>query len=124
VETVTLGAYLPILFLTVLATLFAVVSLLVASRLSPKSWTEAKLKPYESGLVPEPGTGRERFPVKFYLVAMSFIIFDIEVAFLFPWAAAHGDMAVYGLVVMGVFLVILTAGYVYEWIAGGFEWVE
>jgi NADH-quinone oxidoreductase subunit A len=120
----TLGAYLPILFLTALSILFAVVSLLVASRLSPKRWTEAKLAPYESGLVPAPGTGRERFPVKFYLVAMSFIIFDIEVAFLFPWAVAYGGMALYGLAVMGVFLVILTAGYVYEWIAGGFEWVE
>lgn len=121
-----LHAYLPILFLVVLSIGFAVVSIVAASKLTPRKWTPAKLEPYESGIVPENGGigERERFPVKFYLVAMSFIVFDIEVAFLFPWAAAYGDLQAFGLAAMGVFLVVLTAGYVYEWARGGFDWAE
>jgi NADH-quinone oxidoreductase subunit A len=123
---VNLGAYLPILFLIVLSAAFAVLSMLAASRLTPRKWTAAKLEPYESGIVPdEGGIGeRERFPVKFYLVAMSFIVFDIEVAFLFPWAAAYGELQMFGLGAMGIFLFVLTAGYVYEWAKGGFDWAE
>ena len=121
-----LDAYLPILFLVILSALFAGVSMLVASKLSPRKWTAAKIEPYECGIVPEAGGigETERFPVKFYLVAMSFIIFDIEVAFLFPWAAAYGELQLFGLAAMGVFLVLLTAGYAYEWARGGFEWAE
>ena len=121
-----LDAYLPILFLVILSALFAGASMLVASRLSPRKWTAAKTEPYECGIVPEAGGigETERFPVKFYLVAMSFIIFDIEVAFLFPWAAAYGELQLFGLGAMGVFLVLLTAGYAYEWARGGFEWAE
>ena len=121
-----LDAYLPILFLVVLSVGFAVLSIVAASKLTPRNWTAAKLEPYESGIVPdEGGIGeRERFPVKFYLVAMSFIVFDIEVAFLFPWAVAYRDLQVFGLAAMGVFLFVLTAGYVYEWARGGFDWAE
>lgn len=121
-----LDAYLPILFLIVLSVGFAVLSIVAASKVTPRKWTAAKLEPYESGIVPdEGGIGeRERFPVKFYLVAMSFIVFDIEVAFLFPWAVAYRDLQVFGLAAMGVFLFVLTAGYVYEWARGGFDWAE
>jgi NADH-quinone oxidoreductase subunit A len=123
---VNLDAYLPILFLIVLSVGFAVLSIVAASKVTPRKWTAAKLEPYESGIVPdEGGIGeRERFPVKFYLVAMSFIVFDIEVAFLFPWAVAYRDLQVFGLAAMGVFLFVLTAGYVYEWARGGFDWAE
>ncbi len=120
----TLPAYLPILFLIVLSTLFAVGSMLVASRLSPRNWTPAKLLPYECGIVPEEGDERERFPVKFYLVAMLFIIFDIETAFLYPWAVAYQELRVFGLVEMAVFIAILLAAYVYVWRRGGLEWAE
>jgi NADH-quinone oxidoreductase subunit A len=121
---VTLSAYLPILFLVVLSTGFAVVSMLVAARLSPRKWTAAKLAPYESGIVPEPTDDRERFPVKFYLVAMLFIIFDIETVFLYPWAVAYKDLKVFGLMEMGVFIVILLAAYVYVWKRGALDWAE
>ena len=102
----TLPAYLPILFLVILATGFAVVSVLAASRLSPRRWTTAKLQPYECGIVPEEGTERERFQVKFYLVAMLFIIFDIETVFLYPWAVAYSDLGMFGLAEMGVVIAV------------------
>jgi NADH-quinone oxidoreductase subunit A len=122
---VTLPAYLPILFLVILSSLFAIASIFVASKLSPRRWTSAKLDPYECGIVPEQGiTERERFPVKFYLVAMLFIIFDIETAFLYPWAVIYDELAVFGLVEMGVFIAILFAAYVYVWKRGGLEWAE
>ncbi|HET7481882.1 MAG TPA: NADH-quinone oxidoreductase subunit A [Actinomycetota bacterium] len=117
-------AYLPILFLIIVSTLFAVVSMLVAARLSPRKWTAAKLTPYESGIVPEVGIEKERFPVKFYLVAMLFIIFDIETAFLYPWAVAYKDLKVFGLLEMGVFIAILLAAYVYVWKRGALDWAE
>jgi NADH-quinone oxidoreductase subunit A len=126
---VNLPAYLPILFLVVLSTLFAGGSILVASKLSPRKWTAAKVAPYECGITPEgqedaPGLGNERFPVKFYLIAMLFIVFDIETAFLYPWAVAFDELKVFGLIEMGVFLGILLAAYAYVWKRGGLEWVE
>jgi NADH-quinone oxidoreductase subunit A len=120
----TLPAYLPILFLIILSTLFAVASILVASRLAPRQWTPSKREPYECGIVPEESVERERFPVKFYLVAMLFIIFDIETVFLYPWAVAYSDLGVFGLVEMGAFIAILLAAYVYVWRRGGLEWGE
>lgn len=121
----TLPAYLPILFLVILSTGFAVASMFVASKLSPRKWTAAKLDPYECGIVPEEGSeGSERFPIKFYLVAMLFIIFDIETVFLYPWAVAFKEMALFGLIEMGIFVAILVAAYVYVWKRGGLEWAE
>ena len=121
----TLPAYLPILFLVILSTLFAAGSMLVASKLSPRKWTRAKLDPYECGIVPEAGIDEnERFPVKFYLVAMLFIIFDIETVFLYPWAIAYDDLQLFGLFEMLVFIGILLAAYAYVWKRGGLEWAE
>ena len=121
----TLPAYLPILFLVILSTLFAVASMVVAARLSPKRWTAAKLQPYESGIVPEEtDDDRERFPVKFYLTAMLFIIFDIETVFLYPWAVAYHDLGVFGLIEMGVFIALLLGAYVYVWKRGALDWAE
>ena len=121
-----LPAYLPILFLVVLSTVFAVASIVVASKLSPRKWTAAKLDPYECGIVPEEGSdeGVERFPVKFYLVAMLFIVFDIETVFLYPWAVAYDELKVFGLMEMVAFIGILLAAYAYVWKRGGLEWAE
>ncbi len=117
--------YLPILFLIILSTLFAVASMFASSKLTPKRVTEAKSQPYESGIVPETGLDdSERFPVKFYLVAMLFIIFDIETVFLYPWAVAYGDLALFGLYEMLVFIGILLVAYAYVWKRGGLEWAE
>ena len=120
----TLPAYLPILFLVILSFLFAALSMVVAAKLTPKKWTVAKRGPYESGIVPESGVERERFPVKFYLTAMLFIIFDIETVFMYPWAVAYDKLALFGLVEMGTFVAILLAAYVYVWKRGGLEWAE
>lgn len=122
----SLPAYLPILFLIILSSLFAAGSMLVASKLSPRKWTRAKLDPYECGIVPEDAEAieRERFPVKFYLVAMLFIIFDIETVFLYPWAVDYENLALFGLFEMLVFIAILMTAYVYVWKRGGLEWAE
>ena len=120
----TLPAYLPILFLVILSMLFAIASVVAASKLSPRKWTAAKLLPYESGIVPEEGNDRERFPVKFYLVAMLFIIFDIETVFLYPWAVAYDELQLFGLMEMLAFMGILFAAYAYVWKRGGLEWAE
>ncbi|CAN5782721.1 NADH-quinone oxidoreductase subunit A [soil metagenome] len=121
----TLPAYVPILMLVILASVFAVASMLVAARLSPRRWTAAKLTAYECGIVPEgDDVGHERFPVKFYLVAMLFIIFDIETAFLYPWAVVYKNLQIFGLVEMGVFILILLVAYLYVWKRGGLEWAE
>ncbi len=121
----TVGAYFPILLLVIVSTIFAVASMFVASKLSPRKWTSAKLDPYECGIVPEEGVGdTERFPVKFYLVAMLFIIFDIETVFLYPWAVAYKELALFGLIEMATFVVILVTAYVYVWRRGGLEWAE
>jgi NADH-quinone oxidoreductase subunit A len=123
---VNIAAFLPILFLLILSTGFAVASVFVASKLSPRKWTPAKLAPYECGIVPEGDSGieRERFPVKFYLVAMLFIVFDIETVFLYPWAVAYGELKLFGLIEMFVFIAILLAAYAYVWRRGGLEWAE
>ena len=120
----TLPAYLPILLLVILSTAFAVASMYVSSKLSPRQWTIAKRRPYESGIVPEEVDEKERFPVKFYLVAMLFIVFDIETVFLYPWAVAYDELGLFGLVEMVAFIVALLAAYAYVWKRGGLEWVE
>jgi len=121
----TLDSYLPVLFLLVLSTGFAVASIWVSSKLGPRKWTEAKLQPYESGMVPDEGLAEnERFPVKFYLVAMLFIIFDIETVFFYPWAVVYDELALFGLIEMGIFVGLLVGVYAYVWKRGGLEWAE
>jgi NADH-quinone oxidoreductase subunit A len=120
----TLPAYLPILFLVILSTVFAAGSMVAASKLAPRHWTTAKLEPYESGIVPDQDVSRERFPVKFYLVAMLFIIFDIETVFLYPWAVIYHELKVFGLLEMTTFIAFLLAAFAYVWAKGGLEWAE
>ncbi len=116
-----LGAYLPILLLVIVAIGFGLVSLVMSSLIGPKKPSAVKLQPYESGCDPV-GTARERYSIKFYLIAMMFILFDIEAVFLYPWAILYKKLGVFGLVEMGVFIVILFVGYIYVWKKGALEW--
>ena len=113
--------YLPILILVVLAAAFAVGSIVVSAVLGPRRPDPEKLSPYECGMEPV-GSARERFSVKFYLVAMLFIIFDMEIVFLYPWAVVFQQLRLFGLVAMGTFLLVLLVGYFYVWKKGGLEW--
>lgn len=113
--------YLPIAVLLVLASGFAVLIVILGHLFGPKRPTKAKLAPYESGMTPI-GPGTRRFPVRFYLIAVLFILFDIEVVFFLPWAVSFRELGVFGLVEMFVFIVILLVGYVYAWKKGALEW--
>jgi NADH-quinone oxidoreductase subunit A len=118
-----LAQYLPVVLLLGLASVFAVASLVVARALGPRRPTPAKLAPYECGIVPE-RMPRERFPVKFYVIAMLFIVFDIETIFLFPWAVTFRQLGLFGLVEMAIFIGLVFVAYVYVWQRGGLEWNE
>ena len=116
--------YLPIVILLAVVAGFAVVTLILTHLCGPRKPNPVKLSPYESG-VPPVGDARLRFSIKFYLVAMLFIIFDIEVVFLSPWAVVFTDLLAQGsfiFVEMVVFLGILALGLLYVWRKGGLEW--
>jgi NADH-quinone oxidoreductase subunit A len=117
-----LSSYLPILLLAGLVGAFGVLSLAGSRLLRPRRPTPAKLSPYECGIEPERIPRAERFPVKFYVVAMLFIIFDVETIFLFPWAISVRQLGLFGLVEMAVFIAIVFVAYVYVWKKGGFDW--
>jgi NADH-quinone oxidoreductase subunit A len=115
--------YLPIIVLFVLAAGFAVFSVLAASVTGPKRYNRAKYDAYECGIEPTPQpSGGGRFPIKFYLTAMLFIVFDIEIIFLYPWAVAFGKLGVFGLVEMVLFILTVFVAYAYVWRRGGLEW--
>ena len=117
-----LSDYLPILLMAVLAVTFAVASLGVSALLRPHRPNRPKLSAYESGNDPVRLPGGERFSVKFYVVAMLFIIFDIETIFLFPWAVSFRQLGLFGLIEMAVFIALVFVAYVYIWKKGGFDW--
>ncbi len=114
--------YVPILILAALAGAFAVLSLAASSVVRPKRPSPAKSSPYECGIEPVRLPKAERFPVKFYVVAMLFIIFDIETIFLFPWAVAFRSLGLFGLLEMMVFVGLVFVAYLYVWHKGGLEW--
>jgi NADH-quinone oxidoreductase subunit A len=118
---VTTG-YIPIVILAIVAGAFAVFSLAASALLRPRKYVPAKEAPYESGIEPVRLPKSERFPVKFYVVAMLFIIFDIETIFLFPWAVAFRQLGLFGLVEMVVFIGLVFVAYIYVWQKGGLEW--
>jgi NADH-quinone oxidoreductase subunit A len=113
--------YLPILVMLILATVFAAGSFVASTLLAPKRPTAAKLAPYECGIVPE-HEAADRFPVKFYLVAMVFIIFDIELVFLYPWAVIFRRLELFGLVEMGVFIITVIIAFGYVLSVGALDW--
>lgn len=113
--------YLPILLFLAIAIGLSTVILLIPFIVAQKKPDQEKLSTYECGFE---GTGRVRneFDVQFYLVAILFIIFDLEIAFLFPWAVSLGKIGVFGFWSMMVFLILLTIGFIYEWKRGALEW--
>jgi NADH-quinone oxidoreductase subunit A len=119
-----LRAYLPIVVLGVLAFVFAVASRAVSHLVRPNRPNPVKLSPYECGNDPIRLPRGERFSVKFYVVAMLFIIFDIETIFLYPWAVTFRQLGVFGLVEMALFIGLVFIAYAYVWRKGGLEWEE
>jgi len=113
----------PILVLLVFASGFAVFSVVAGSLVGPKRYNRAKLASYECGIEPSPQAFRgHKFPVKYYLTAMLFIVFDIEIIFLFPWAVAFDSLKLFGLVEMVMFILTVFVVYAYVWRRGGLDW--
>ena len=111
----------PVLMIFLFAGIVVISLLLIAQKVGPKKPNPVKDEPFESGNPPK-GDARVRFSVRFYLVAMLFLIFDIEVVFLYPWAILFRRLGIFGLVEMGVFLLILVIGFIYVWKKGALEW--
>jgi len=116
-----LGTYLPIMLLILIALAFGLGSVVFSTLIGQKKYSKVKMAPYECGCEPI-GTARDRFPIKFYMIAMLFILFDIEAVFLYPWAILYKKLGLFGLVEMGLFVVILFVGYIYVWKKGALEW--
>ena len=114
--------YIPIVIFLVLATLFPVVTLLAAKLVRPSSPYAAKLRPYECGIEPE-SDSRGRYTVRYYIIAILFVIFDVETIFLFPWAVQFKTLGVFGLIEMLIFLGILVVAYIWVYAKGALEWV-
>ncbi len=116
-----LDAYVPILLFTLVAISFAIGMTMVSRLVHPTKYNKAKFEPYECGI--EPATdARDRYSVRYYLVAMLFVIFDVETVFMFPWAVIMDELALFGLIEMLVFLFILVVGYAYAWRKGALDW--
>lgn len=113
--------YFPLLILFLFAGVIVATLLIISRLLGPRRLTPVKAEPFESGNPPK-GDARIRFPVKFYLVAMLFLIFDIEVVFLYPWAIHFRRLGLFGLVEMGIFLFIVVIGFMYAWKKGALDW--
>jgi NADH-quinone oxidoreductase subunit A len=117
----TLVGYVPIFLFMGLAFLFPTVTLLVARLIRPSSGGSEKLMPYECGVDPE-SDARQRYAIRYYVVAILFVIFDVETIFLFPWAILYKQLALFGLVEMLVFLAILIVGYIWIIKKGALDW--
>jgi NADH-quinone oxidoreductase subunit A len=113
--------YVAIAVIIVLATLIALIAIGLGVLFGPRKKTVAKDIPYESGIIPY-GEGTRRMPVRFYLIAVLFILFDIEVIFFLPWAMVFRQLGLFGLAEMIIFIIILLVGYVYAWKKGALEW--
>jgi NADH-quinone oxidoreductase subunit A len=117
-----LEAYVPIALFIVIAIGFAIVTLLMSRLVHAEKYNKVKLEPYECGIEPRTDA-RDRYSIRYYLVAMLFVIFDVETVFMFPWAVIVDKLALFGLIEMIVFLLILVVGYFYAWREGALEWV-
>lgn len=116
-----MNPYVPILLMILAAAGLAAAMIALSSLLGPKKPDPRKLAPYECGMTPI-GGARVRFSVKFYLVAMLFILFDVEAIFFYPWAVVHRHLGWFGLIEMAIFAGVLAVGYLYIWKRGAFVW--
>jgi NADH-quinone oxidoreductase subunit A len=115
--------YAPVLVLGLLAFGFAIFSVVISTFTGPKRYNRAKLDAYECGIEPTPQpVGGGRFPVKYYVTAMLFIVFDIEIVFLYPWAVTFDALGWFGLVEMALFIATVFVAYSYVWRRGGLDW--
>jgi NADH-quinone oxidoreductase subunit A len=122
-ERGAVNAYTPILVLGAIAAAFAIFSVVMATLVGPRRYNRAKLEAYECGIEPTPQPeGGGRFPVKYYLTAMLFIVFDIEIVFLYPWAVHFDSLGMFGFLEMLVFVALIGVAYAYDWRRGGLEW--
>lgn len=117
-----LDAYVPIGLFILVAIGFALFTLMVSRLVQSERFNKVKLDPYECGIEPRTDA-RDRYSIRYYLVAMLFVIFDVETVFMFPWAVILDQLALFGLIEMVVFLLILVVGYFYAWREGALEWV-
>ena len=113
--------YLAIALLIALSTVVGLIAIGLGELFGPKRKSQVKNEPYESGM-PVIGAGTRRMPVRFYLIAVLFILFDIEVVFFLPWAVVFRQLKIFGLIEMAIFIIILLVGYVYAWKKGALEW--
>jgi len=113
--------YMPLLILVALAAGLAVLVVILGHTFGPKRPTTRKAAPYESGMTPY-GPGSRRMSIRYYLVAVLFILFDVEVVFFLPWAVVFKKLGLFGLIEMLVFIAILLVGYIYAWKKGALEW--
>ena len=116
-----LVSYIPVLLFLMVAIGFAVVALLLAWLVRPERYNKVKLEPYECGIEAK-GDARDRYSIRYYIIAMLFVIFDVETVFMFPWAVIMHQLKLFGLVEMIVFIFILVVGYAYAWKQGALEW--
>jgi NADH-quinone oxidoreductase subunit A len=114
-------SYIPIAFFLIVAAAFPGVALLVLRVIRPRVYDKQKMMPYECGIDPIKDA-RERFSVRFYIIAMLFLIFDVETALLLPWAITFDQLAIFGLIEMLIFVGILVVGYYYAWRKGALNW--
>ena len=123
-----MNAYIPIVVLGAIAAAFAGGSVVIATVIGPRRYNRAKLEAYECGIEPmapgSPGheTTGQRFPVKYYLTAMLFIVFDIEIVFLYPWAVSFDSLGMFAVVEMLLFMLTVFVAYAYVWRRGGLNW--
>ena len=118
-----MSPYIPILGILALAAVFLAISITLSAFVGPRRYNKIKYSSYECGIEPTPQPiGGGRFPIKYYIVAMLFIIFDVEVIFLFPWAVGFRQLGLFGLVEMAVFIALVFVAYVYVWKRGGLDW--
>src|SRR5512139_739261 len=115
-------SYLPILVMLMVAGAFAAIALTVSALLGPRRFNPSKGEPYESGILPF-GDARRRFPIQFYVIAVLFILFDVEVILMYPWAVSARKLGVFGLVEMAIFIAILLVGFVYAWKNDALKWL-
>jgi NADH-quinone oxidoreductase subunit A len=117
-----MASYLPILYFALMAAILPVAAIGVMSLLRPSKPNPTKLSPYECGVAAPTDAYDHRFSVRYFLIAVLFVVFDVETIFLFPWAVMYHHLRIFGLVEMVVFLAILIVGYVYAWRRGALSW--